>query len=341
MELAYEVVELVPTHVFRTARTASAMSESVIVRLSDGTLSGVGEAAPSRYYGETAESVVGYLERARPAVERAEHESEVMAYLTSRGGRGDPAARASLEIAAHDMMGKRFGVPLYRHFGLEPEDAPLTTISIGIDDPDAMVEKALEVSGHPILKVKLDAEIDVSIVARIKDATGAAVTVDANCSWSVDESVEKIAELASIGVEFVEQPVVADDVAGLRHVREHSAVPIYADESCPTSADVAKVADAVDGVVVKFMKGGGYVDALRMVEEARARGLKTMIGCMLESSIGITAAAHVSPLMDYADLDSAFLLSNDPYAGMTIDRGRIVLPDEPGLGVREVALQEG
>ncbi|MFH1502822.1 MAG: dipeptide epimerase [Candidatus Eisenbacteria bacterium] len=340
MELNYEVVELVPRHVFRTARTASAKSDSVIVTLTDGDLVGLGEAAPARYYGETAETVTAYLERMRPVVGRSAHESELMSHLTARGGYDEPSARASLEIAAHDMMGKRFGVPLYRHFELDPADAPLTTISIGLDTPEAMVEKALEVKAYPILKVKLDAEIDVSVVARIREATGARVTADANCSWTVAESIEKVADLARMGVELLEQPVVADDIDGLRRVRDHSTIPIYADESCPTSRDVVSVSDAVDGVVVKFMKGGGFVDALRMVREARSRGLGTMLGCMLESSIGITAAAHVSPLVDYADLDSAFLIGNDPYVGMTIDRGKMVLPDRPGLGVRPAGDQE-
>ncbi len=340
MEFTYEVIELVPRHVFRTARTVSATSDSVIVRLSDGPLTGFGDAAPARYYGETAATVVAYLERMRPAVEQAAHESELMAHLTSRGGHDEPAARASLEIAAHDMMGKRFGVPLCRHFELDPSDAPITSISIGLDTPEVMLEKALEVRGYPMLKVKLDAATDLSVVERIKRETGAAVTVDANCSWEPEDAVRKVAELARIGVEFLEQPVRADDIEGLRRVTERSPIPIFADESCPTSAQVPLVADAVDGVVIKLMKGGGLLDAVKMAHDARARGLRTMLGCMLESSIGITAAAHISPLVDYADLDSAFLLANDPYVGMKIDQGRMVLPDEPGLGVRPAGARE-
>ncbi len=337
MELRYDVIDLVPRFVFRTARTTSASSESVIVAVSDGTLTGLGEAAPSRYYGETIETVVAYLERMRSAVEHAAHESELMAYLTSRGGYDEPAARASLEIAAHDMLGKRYGVPLWKHFGLDPARAPLTTISIGIDTPEVMLEKALEAREYPLLKVKLNAETDLSIVARIKEATGARVTVDANCAWTPEDSVRNVGELARMGVEFVEQPVRADDIEGLRRVKEHSSIPIFADESCPTSADVATVATAVDGIVIKLMKGGGFVDAIKMAREARRHGLGTMIGSMLESSVGITAAAHISPLMDYADLDSVFLLGNDPYVGMKIERGRIVLPDGTGLGVSPAA----
>lgn len=334
MQFSYRTIELVPRHVFRTARSTSATSESVIVEISDGEITGIGEAAPSRFYGETAETVVDYLERLRPAVEHAAHESELLAELTSRGGRNDPAARASLEIAAHDMIGKRLGVPLYRHFGLDPGGAPVTTISIGLDEPDTMLEKALEVMGFPILKIKLDRDTDLSIVRRIKEATGAAVTIDANCAWTADEAVKKLAELADVGIEFAEQPVAADDVEGLRHVRRHSKVPIFADESCPTAADIARVADAVDGIVIKLMKCGGLIEAVRMARMARDRGLRTLLGCMMESSLALTAAAHVSPVTDYADLDSGFLLKHDPYVGMTIDRGRMILPDGPGLGVR-------
>ncbi len=333
MELRYEVIELVPRFVFRTARTTSASSESVVVKLSDGELTGLGEAAPSRFYGETTDTVVAYLERMRPAVEHSVHESELMSYLTSRGGHSDPAARASLEIAAHDMMGKRYGVPLWKHFGLDPERTPVTTITIGIDEPDVMLEKALEAKGYPLLKIKLNADTDLSIVERIKKATGARLTVDANCGWDVDSAIRNVAELARFGVEFVEQPVKADDIEGLRRVKERSTIPVFADESCPTSRDVSAVARAVDGVVIKLMKCGGFVDAVAMAGEARRHGLETMIGSMLESSISITAAAHISPLMDYADLDSVFLLSNDPYSGMKIDHGRIVLPEGPGLGV--------
>jgi L-alanine-DL-glutamate epimerase-like enolase superfamily enzyme len=334
VQFTYRVIQLVPRHVFRTARSASATSESVIVELSDGHLSGIGEAAPSRFYGEDTRTVTAFLERMRPTVERCLHESELMAALTSRGGTGDPAARASLEIAAHDMAAKRYGIPLYRHFQLDPADAPTTTLSIGLDEPDVMVAKALEFPGFPMYKVKLDCATDPSVVRRIKEATGAAVTVDANCGWSRDEAVRKIAVLAGYGVEFVEQPVPADDIEGLRFVRERSAVPILADESCPTSARIPALDGAVDGIVIKLMKCGGLVEAARMAREATTRGMKTMIGCMMESSLAITAAAHISPLMDHADLDSGLLLARDPFVGVRIDRGRMTLPDEPGLGVR-------
>ena len=333
MELSYDVIELIPRHVFRTARTTSASSRCVIVTLSDGTLTGVGEAAPSRFYGETADTVVSVLEGVRTVVEDCRNEVELMADLTSRGLRGNPAARASLEIAAHDMMGKRYGMPLYRHFELDPADAPVTTMSIGLDRPDVMLEKAMEAREFEMLKVKLDAGTDLSIVRAIKEATGSAITVDANCAWSREEAVEKASVLSDIGVEFLEQPVKADDIAGLAYVKERTDVPVFADESCPTSEQIPDVAPAVDGIVIKLMKCGGLVEAVRMAKAARELGLKTMIGCMMESSLAITAAAHISPLMDYADLDSGLLMANDPFRGVTIERGRMILPDEPGLGV--------
>ena len=333
MKLSFEIIELVPKRVFRTARTTSASSRCVIVEISDGTITGLGEAAPSRFYGETADTVVDVLERVRGVVENCVHEAELMADLTSRGLAGNPSARAALEIAAHDMMGKRYGIPLFRHFELDPAMLPLTTMSIGLDDPDVMLEKAIEAKDFPILKVKLDAQIDLSIVRRIKEATGASITVDANCAWTRSEAVEKVTELAGIGIEFLEQPVAADDIEGLVYVRERTDVPLFADESCPTSEQLPRIAPAVDGVVIKLMKCGGLVEAVRMARKARELGLKTMIGCMMESSLAITAAAHISPLMDYADLDSALMMTNDPFTGVRIDRGRMSLPEEAGLGV--------
>ena len=340
MRLSLEIIELVPKRVFRTARTTSASSKCVIVEISDGTITGLGEAAPSRFYGETADTVVDVLERVRGVVEDCAHEAELMADLTSRGLEGNPSARAALEIAAHDMMGKRYGIPLYRHFELDPATLPLTTMSIGLDDPDVMLEKAVEAKDFPMLKVKLDAEIDLSIVRRIKEATGASVTVDANCAWTRSEAVEKATELAGIGIEFLEQPVAADDIEGLGYVRERTDVPLFADESCPTSEQLAAVAPAVDGVVIKLMKCGGLVEAVRMARMARELGLKTMIGCMMESSLAITAAAHISPLMDFADLDSGLLMTNDPFTGVKIDRGRMSLPEGAGLGVHPAVKEE-
>ena len=340
MKLSLEIIELVPKRVFRTARTTSASSRCVIVEISDGTITGLGEAAPSRFYGETADTVVDVLERVRGVVEDCAHEAELMADLTSRGLEGNPSARAALEIAAHDMMGKRYGIPLYRHFELDPATLPLTTMSIGLDDPDVMLEKAVEAKDFPMLKVKLDAEIDLSIVRRIKEATGTSITVDANCAWTRSEAVEKATELAGIGIEFLEQPVAADDIEGLGYVRERTDVPLFADESCPTSEQLAAVAPAVDGVVIKLMKCGGLVEAVRMARMARELGLKTMIGCMMESSLAITAAAHISPLMDFADLDSGLLMTNDPFTGVKIDRGRMSLPEGAGLGVHPAVKEE-
>jgi len=335
VEMSYRVLEVVPRHVFRTARNVSAASDIIVVTLRAQDLVGIGEAAPSRFYGEDTGTVVSWLERMRPGVEDCLHESELMALLTSHGGTTHPAARASLEIAAHDMLGKRYGVPLFRHLELDPAKAPLTTMSIGLDEPDVMVEKASAVKGFPVLKVKLSSGTGSDVVRRIMKATGADITVDANCGWTRDEAVERGRELAELGVLLIEQPVAADDIDGLRFVRDRTEVPIYADESCPTGASIAALDGAVDGIVVKLMKCGGIVEAVRMAGAAKKRGLQTMIGCMLESSLALTAAAHMSPLFDLADLDSGLLLTEDPFVGMTIDRGRMSLPDAPGLGVEQ------
>ena len=208
-------------------------------------------------------------------------------------------------------------------------------MSIGLDEPDVMLAKAREASGFATLKVKLDRDTDPEIVRDIKEATGSKITVDANCAWQPVEAIERIKVLADIGIELVEQPVSAKDIDGLRLVRRHADVPVFADEGCPTSAQIPIVADSVDGIVIKLMKCGGLVEAVRMARMARDRGLSTMIGCMLESSLAITAAAHIAPLMDWADLDSGLLLADDPFVGVGIDKGRMTLPTEPGLGVRD------
>jgi len=341
MKLTFETIQLTPKYVFRTARTTSATSDSVVVRLEGDGYTGIGEAAPSRFYGETAETVTRFLEALRPRIEHCAHESEVMAELTSRGGTNNPAARAGLEIAAHDIIGQRFHRPVYQLFGLDPVDLPETVMSIGLDEPDVMLAKAREASGFRTLKIKLDSDTDLEIVRDIKESTGAAITVDANCAWSPVEAIEKIKVLTDIGVEFVEQPVGAGDIDGLRLVRRHADVPIFADESCPTSADIRQVVDAVDGIVIKLMKCGGLVEAVRMARMARDKGLSTMVGCMMESSLAITAAAHIAPLMDWADLDSGLLLADDPFVGVGIDQGRMDLPTAPGLGVRPAAGPSG
>ncbi len=244
-----------------------------------------------------------------------------------------PAARAAIDIALHDVWGKRLGQPLYRLLGLNPQRAPETSFTIAIDEPEWMAQRARE-SGMPIIKIKLGGGDDEAIVRAIRAATAARLRVDANAGWTREQAAALIPRLAQYDVEFVEQPLPAGDVEGLRWLRARNpGAPIFVDESVKTARDVAAHAGAVDGVVIKLMKSGGIREALRAIAVARALDMRVMMGCMVETSIGVTAAAHIAPLCDYADLDGPLLIANDPYAGLRYESARLALPDAPGLGV--------
>jgi L-alanine-DL-glutamate epimerase-like enolase superfamily enzyme len=242
------------------------------------------------------------------------------------------AARAGLDLALHDLIGKELGKPLYALLGLDPSRAPLTSFTIGIADPQVMLHKVDEAAHYPILKVKLGAGTlseQVEIVAAIRGRYGGALRLDANEGWNVDEAITI----------FCEQPVAAGNPQWLRAIRDRVSIPIVADEDCLVASDLPPLYGCIDGVNVKLAKAGGIRGALAMIHSARAMGLKVMIGCMVESAIAATAAAHVSPLADWADLDGPLLISRDPFTGVRYEAGKVLIPDAPGLGVREGALR--
>lgn len=228
------------------------------------------------------------------------------------------AARAGITAACLDLWGKRLDRPLWRLWGLDPAEAPVSSFTLGLDEPEVMARKARAARGWPVLKVKLGAgrEREEAVMEAVRsEAPDATIRVDANAGWTAEEAVERVRWLADLGVEFVEQPLPPDDREGYRRVREASPVPIVADESCVVPADVPPLAGAVDGVNVKLAKCGGPLAALRTIHTARACGLKVMLGCMLETSLGVAPAAHLAPLVDWADLDGAHLLAEDPFRG--------------------------
>ncbi|MYI93645.1 dipeptide epimerase, partial [Candidatus Poribacteria bacterium] len=218
-------------------------------------------------------------------------------------------------------------------WGLNPLNTPRTSFTIGLDEPTVMAEKALAADVYPILKVKLGTARDIEIMETLRTVTDKPIYVDANTAWSPNKAVQKIHQLKEYGVELVEQPTEPDDIAGLKFVRENSALPIIADESVKRASDIPRLSGAVDGINIKLVKCGGLLEAVRMIHVARAHGLRVMIGCMIESSLGITAAAHLSPLVDYADLDGNLLIKNDPFSGVTLNNGKLILPERPGIGV--------
>ncbi|WP_267640648.1 dipeptide epimerase [Haloarchaeobius amylolyticus] len=341
MNVAIERVSLPLAETFTISRGSQDEAENVVVRLSDGEHEGVGAAAPSRHYGETADTVEAVLSGLRPDLEAIDDPFRVAAIERDlrEAIRGNPAARTAVSIALHDLVGKQTDLPLWRYWGLDPAAAPETSYTVGIADPETMGEKAARAadSGYGILKVKVGTDDDRARIAAVADAAPeATIRVDANEAWTPKEAVENAGWLADYDVEFVEQPVPAEDPEGLRYVYEHSPLPIAVDESCVDLADVPQVADRADVVVLKLMKCGGLVEAKRMIHTARAHGLEVMLGCMIESDAAISAGGQLAPLCDYVDLDGSLLLADDadPYDGPVRAGGTIDLDDQPGIGLR-------
>jgi L-alanine-DL-glutamate epimerase-like enolase superfamily enzyme len=297
---------------------------------------GWGEAAPSKFYGETADTVVDVLPLLGEALAGTDGWSlEALEHRLAKAIRFNGAARAAVSGALHDMMGKRLGVPVYKLWGLDPSASPLTSFTVGIAPDEATLrQRVAEAAQYPVLKIKLGTSWDERIVRIVRElAPNKVLRVDANAAWTAKHTLKMVPILQELGVEFVEQPLPPEDLEGLRFVRERSALPIVADESCLVASDIPKLAGVVDGINIKLAKCGGLREALRMIATARAHGMLVMAGCMIESSLGITAAAQFAPLLDCVDLDGAALVSNDPYVGATIDSGVIRLSDRPGLGV--------
>jgi len=325
-------------HTWTTTMSSSEYRDTIQVRLTSDGVVGVGEGAPIVRYHENAEEgkkaidgIVPFLEGVVPW-----HFEKVMSEV-SRQVQGQFAARAALDVALMDWVGKKLNAPLYRMLGLDPADTPITTFSIGIDTPETTRQKVLEAEAFPVLKIKVGLNTDEATIAAVRSATRKPLRVDANEGWKdKEEAVRKINWLETQGVEFVEQPMPADMIEETRWVRSRVHLPIIADEAIVNASGIPKLVDAYDGVNVKLDKCGGIQQALRMLYVAKSLGMRTMLGCMVSSSVSVTAAAHLSPLVDYADLDGNLLVANDPYLGVTVRQGKLILPGEPGLGVKPV-----
>ncbi|MDB4879706.1 MAG: hypothetical protein JWL60_1152 [Gemmatimonadetes bacterium] len=337
MKLTHDVVTLRTKNPFIIARGGSSEYRVVRVTLTaDDGATGWGEAAPSKFYGETADTVVDVLPMLAEVVRQADGWSiEAIEHELARTIRFNGSARAAISGALHDLMGKRLGVPVHRLWGLDAAASPLTSFTIGIAPDEATLrQRVADAVQYPILKIKLGSAWDERIVRVVRElAPHKVLRVDANAAWSPKSTLAMVPFLREMGVEFVEQPLPPHDLEGLRFIRERSPLPIIADESCLVAADIPRLAGCVDGINIKLAKCGGLREALRMIATARAHDMLVMAGCMIESSLGITAAAQFAPLLDCADFDGAALVSNDPYAGATIEGGVIALPSGAGLGV--------
>jgi len=336
LRLTHEILELETAHPFGIARGTQSAYRAVWVRLTDGDGDeGWGEADPSSYYGETADTVVAALGRLAPLLAGADpFDLETIEQKLWNSLKGNAAARCAISAALHDLVGKKLGIPLWKMWGLDPARAPLSSFTIGIDAPEVVIQKVIEADAYPILKIKVGSDNDEAILEAVR--TGAPdkpVRVDANCGWTAKQAIASLPMLMDYGVELIEQPLPPDDLEGLALVRGAAELPIIADESCRTAADIPRLAGVVDGINIKLAKCGSLREALRMIAVARAHHLMVMVGCMIETSIGITAAAHFTPLLDVVDLDGAALLKRDPFTGASIAGGKVTLPTLPGLGV--------
>jgi L-alanine-DL-glutamate epimerase-like enolase superfamily enzyme len=331
MELAARVVTCELASTFRIARDSQDVVELIEVEIRDGGSAGYGEAAPIERYGESPPSGLAWLEGIGDTLgDDPWALDEIHARLPS----GEQAARAAVDAALHDLCAKQAGMPLHRLLGLR-RSGPPTSWTVWLGDPDDMARRAEDAAARfRRLKLKLGGRdgLDVERVRGVRSVTELPLQVDVNEYWGVDEALDALPQLAALGVEYCEQPLPAGDPGGAE-LRRSSPIPIYLDEDCHTLADVASCAERGHGVNIKLAKSGGVREAMRMAAAARALGLGVMLGCMVESGLGIAPAAHIASLCDHVDLDGNLLLREDPWPGVRFEGG-IQLPSErPGLGV--------
>ena len=333
LSLSIETLKLPLVHPFRIARSVEEVARTAVFHLKWGDLEGLGEAVPIARYGESIESIAAYFDRNPPRGQDPYLLDELLAGIPV-------AARCGLDIALHDLIGKDCDRPLYQLLGLDPSKTPYTSFTIGIGDPELTRRKIAEIGNHPILKVKLGSgsvKEEVATIEFIRSLYTGTIRIDANEGWDVEQAVHVLAELARFDIEFCEQPIKAGHPDQLRYIKERSSIPIVADEDARIAEDLPNLRGCVDGINVKLVKCGGIRAALNMIHTARALGMKIMLGCMVESSISATAAAQISPLVDWADIDGPFLTKNDPFEGVAYSGGKLALPRGPGLGVRQTA----
>ncbi|WP_166919514.1 dipeptide epimerase [Flavobacterium poyangense] len=333
MELILREYNLKLKHTFTISRESIDFQPSLIVELKSDGFSGFGEATSNPYYKTTVPVMIADLEKIRTLIERTENETpeafwtKIYPHLKQ-----DMFALCALDMAYTDLYARKKGKKLYELWGYSIHNNPMTDYTIGIASIEKMVSKMQELP-WPIYKIKLGTKEDIAIVKELRKHTDAIFRIDANCDWEVDETIHNSIELKKLGVEFLEQPIKADNWEGHREIFKHSALPVIADESCILEEDVAKCHHHFHGVNVKLVKCGGLTPGKRMIEEAKKLGLKTMVGCMTESTVGISAIAHLLPQLDYVDMDGALLLEQDIASGITLKDGVIHYSELNGTGV--------
>ncbi len=331
MNIEHKIVKVHMKETFRIAHGASDDKDLVIVNIEGG----LGEASPVHYYGESVDTITSFVKKAGDVIgddifkleDIVDNLSNMMAYNT--------AAKAAIDMALHDAVGKKLGIPVYKMLGITPRDDIPTSYTISINTPDKVKKQTEANPGYQIYKLKVGVPGDIDMVAAVRDVTDARIRVDANEGWTLKEAIQKMKHLEKYDVEFIEQPLHRLDFEGMRILRAKSNLPIIADEGIFNAASIPIYKDLVDGVNIKLQKSGGIREAFKMVAVARAFKLKVMIGCMVESSVGISAAAQIAPLVDYVDLDGNLLIGDDPYDGIGAVNGVLKYNDRPGIGVVE------
>ncbi len=338
MRLVVRDFHLPLRHPFTTAHGTLAAKHNLVVELHADGLIGTGEAAPSLAYpGASVEALRVALENARPLIEGTPLVEPVSFWAAMQPALAAfPFAQAAVDMAAHDLWGKRLGQPVWRLWGLTP-GGPVSNFTIGLDTPERMAAKLREVESQgawPVYKIKLGGPDDLAVMRALRPLTAAPLRVDANTGWTAGFTLQIAPQLAAMGVEFIEQPLPVAAWAEMARVFRGCPLPLIADESCQTEADVPRCAECFHGINLKLSKAGGLTPARRIIAAARAHGLRVMAGCMVESSVAISALAQLLPLLDAVDMDGAALLAADPAEGVRVVRGRAYFPDQPGLGVR-------
>ena len=335
LKLSFEPYELLLRHTFTVSSYSRKTPPGVQVRIEYEGLTGYGEASMPPYLGQTVESVCAFLSQ----VDLSQFNDpfrleEILAYVDSLSP-GDNAAKAAIDIALHDLVGKILGQPWWKIWGLDPSKAPDTTFTIGIDTPDVVREKTRECADKfNILKVKVGLDNDKEMISTIREITDLPLAVDANQGWKDrEQALDEIFWLKENGIVMVEQPMAKERIDDNAWITERSPLPIFADEAIQRLADIPSIKGAYHGINIKLMKCTGMREGWKMVNYARAEGMRVMVGCMTETSCAVSAAAQLAPAVDFCDLDGNLLITNDLFRGMEVIDGHIVLPDRPGIGI--------
>ncbi|UAB85245.1 dipeptide epimerase [Zunongwangia sp. SCSIO 43204] len=334
MKIEYHQYQLQLKDTFRISHTSRDVQPSLVVSVSQDGFTGFGEAAATSYYGVTVEGMIESLKKVEKIVEdHIEEPPEVIWEKLYPELKTETFALCALDMALHDLYGKRKQKPLYKLWKLDPSEAPQTSYTIGIASTEEMIRKIKDFP-WPLYKIKLGTDHDIEIIKELRKHTKSVFRIDANVAWNAKQAIENSLILKELNVEFLEQPLPVDDLDGQKMLYENSALPIIADESCIVESDVEKCAERFHGVNIKLTKCGGITPALRMIAKAKSLGLKTMVGCMTESTVGISAIAQLAPMLDFVDMDGALLLKNDTSTGVKITSEKVIYPTENGTGVK-------